>query len=56
MVVFSLSVTVPSDRQGARYYPRIIVLTDGVATPEHVTRDGDFIPDLPDRLRVLILA
>lgn len=53
---FSAPVTIPSDFQGVSYHPRIIVLTDGVATPELVTGSGDFIPDISERLTVLILT
>lgn len=45
-------VTTPSDQQRITYHPRIIVLTDGVATPELTTGSGDFIPDLQDRLMI----
>lgn len=38
--------------QGIRFFPRIIVLTDGMATPETVTGCADFNPDMIERLKV----
>lgn len=40
--------------QGVAFFPRIIILTDGVATPQHVTGNRDFIPDMSDMLTVYI--
>lgn len=44
-------VTLPTV-QGIRFFPRIIVLTDGMATPETVTGCADFNPDMIERLKV----
>lgn len=44
-------VTIPTV-QGIRFFPRIIVLTDGIATPETVTGCADFNPDMIERLKV----
>ncbi|XP_052698924.1 uncharacterized protein LOC128176552 [Crassostrea angulata] len=38
--------------QGVAFFPRIIILTDGVATPQHVTGNRDFIPDMSDMLTI----
>lgn len=38
--------------RGDAFYPRIIVLTDGVATPQHVTGNKDFTPEMSDILKV----
>ncbi|XP_065942595.1 uncharacterized protein [Magallana gigas] len=42
---------IPCARGGA-FYPRIIVLTDGVATPQHVTGNKDFTPEMSDILKI----
>lgn len=42
---------IPCARGGA-FYPRIIVLTDGVATPQHVTGNKDLPPEMSDILNV----
>lgn len=44
-------VTLPTI-QGIMFFPRIIVLTDGIATPETLTGCGDFTPDMQERLKV----
>lgn len=44
-------MTIPT-LQGVSFFPRIIVLTDGVATPDIVTGCADFIPDIKERLTV----
>lgn len=41
-------VTLPTV-QGISFFPRIIVLTDGMATPERVTGCADFTPDMKER-------
>nr|XP_034323091.1 uncharacterized protein LOC105333516 isoform X1 [Crassostrea gigas] len=38
--------------RGDAFYPRIIVLTDGVATPQHVTGNKDFTPEMSDILKI----
>ncbi|XP_052698909.1 uncharacterized protein LOC128176543 [Crassostrea angulata] len=38
--------------RGDAFYPRIIVLTDGVATPQHVTGNKDFTPEMSDILNI----
>lgn len=41
-------VTLPTV-QGISFFPRIIVLTDGMATPDRVTGCADFTPDMRER-------
>lgn len=41
-------VTLPTV-QGISFFPRIIVLTDGLATPDRVTGCADFTPDMRER-------
>lgn len=41
-------VTLPTI-QGISFFPRIIVLTDGMATPERVTGCADFTLDMKER-------
>uniref|UniRef100_K1QF59 Uncharacterized protein n=1 Tax=Magallana gigas TaxID=29159 RepID=K1QF59_MAGGI len=48
-----LSVTIPT-LQGVSFFPRIIVLTDGVATLDRVTGCADFTPDRKERLMSII--
>uniref|UniRef100_A0A8W8HMQ2 Uncharacterized protein n=1 Tax=Magallana gigas TaxID=29159 RepID=A0A8W8HMQ2_MAGGI len=49
--VASRELTIPT-LQGVSFFPRIIVLTDGVATPDRVTGCADFIPDIKERLTI----
>ncbi|XP_052698912.1 uncharacterized protein LOC128176544 isoform X2 [Crassostrea angulata] len=49
--VASSGVTIPT-LQGVSFFPRIIVLTDGVATLDRVTGCADFTPDRKERLMI----
>ncbi|XP_062581234.1 uncharacterized protein LOC134243034 isoform X2 [Saccostrea cucullata] len=44
-------LTIPQ-MDGVLFFPRVIVITDGVATPELVTTSDDFVPDLSELMMI----